>query len=193
MTMTMRPNKNQPDNSSGRQAAVARGRRTWYYQTMGEVHGPVSSRRMWKLAQARTIRPETFVRKGEHGAWHLAEQVQGLFDPAFARQDTFLEPETAPVVIDEATAVRETAQLLHRRQVLLAGFARRRWRRRLAEWGLALAGLAFTLGGLGTILLARGGLPQISWGSLEHLVALSLVTIGLLTSFVAAWLSAVAE
>lgn len=51
---------------------------------MGEQVGPVSAADLQNLAKHRTVSRDTFVRKGQDGAWVLAERVPGLFSVANA-------------------------------------------------------------------------------------------------------------
>lgn len=53
----------------------------WYFQVMGEEHGPVSSAQLKALARSGRISQDTFVKKGPDGNWVSAASVQGLFDP----------------------------------------------------------------------------------------------------------------
>jgi GYF domain 2 len=54
--------------------------RQWYYQLMGEVVGPLSADELKEHAADGQIERDTLVRKGDDGAWLLADKVQGLLD-----------------------------------------------------------------------------------------------------------------
>jgi hypothetical protein len=50
----------------------------WYYQSMGEVIGPLSPAELRKAVESGKIQPDTLVRKGADGPWVFAAQVNGL-------------------------------------------------------------------------------------------------------------------
>ena len=51
----------------------------WFYQIMGEIHGPFNSTQLKQAAERGTIERDTQVRRGEDGEWVLAERIGGLF------------------------------------------------------------------------------------------------------------------
>ncbi len=52
----------------------------WFYQTMGDVVGPLSSSELRAHAGAGRIAPDTYVRKGQDGQWLSADRIKGLFE-----------------------------------------------------------------------------------------------------------------
>lgn len=168
-------------------------RRKWYYKTLGEVSGPVSSRRLWKLAQRQDVGPETFVRKGRKGDWVLAEKVHGLFDPHFGDRfadhhhddhehgegaadeaethevegaDEF-EDEAAPKPEDESAA-RDAVHLIRFREEV--DLLRRRIDRRVGGVHLAIALVGSVLTVFGVLGLATGAVAPWSLLAIEPAV-----------------------
>lgn len=145
-------------------------RRKWYYKTLGEVCGPVSSRRLWKLAQRQDVNPDTFVRKGRKGDWVLAEKVHGLFDPHFG--DRFADHHHEPVAAvervaaaggpEDETAARDAVHLIRFREEI--DHLRRRVERRTSGSHIiiAVAGAALTVVGV----LGLSPLHAVPWNLL---------------------------
>lgn len=61
----------------------------WYYQTMGEVLGPVSWAELKELTEAGFVTPDVLVRPGADGPWVPASRAKGLLDggPAPAKME----------------------------------------------------------------------------------------------------------
>ena len=145
-------------------------RRKWYYKTLGEVCGPVSSRRLWKLAQRQDVAPDTFVRKGRKGDWVLAERVHGLFDPHFG--DRFADhhhqatsPEHAAVAAagpEDETAARDAVHLIRFREEI--DHLRKRVERRASSAHVAIAVTGAMLTVLG--VLGLSSLSTAPWSLL---------------------------
>jgi hypothetical protein len=53
----------------------------WYYKVLGEVVGPLSPSQMREKVLRGEIGPQTMVRKGAHGRWLAASQVNNLLPP----------------------------------------------------------------------------------------------------------------
>lgn len=53
----------------------------WYYKLSNEEFGPVSSSELKRLAEAKTIVPDTFVKREADSDWVRAHRVSGLFPP----------------------------------------------------------------------------------------------------------------
>jgi len=50
----------------------------WYYETDGDVHGPVTGQELLQQANAGVIQQDTPVCKGSNGQWVQASRVKGL-------------------------------------------------------------------------------------------------------------------
>jgi hypothetical protein len=50
----------------------------WYYKVLGEVVGPLTAAQMREKVEHGEIGPQTLVRKGAHGRWVAASQVNNL-------------------------------------------------------------------------------------------------------------------
>lgn len=171
--------------AAGKQAKEKKAKR-WYFQSMGEQVGPISSQRLWVLAQQRHVRPETFVRRGEEGKWILAERVKGLFDPNFPTSGIFIDV-AEQEESEESAAAHEVAQKLHRKDKLLAVMARRNRLQVCAELGIASLGFSLTMMGLAIFLLSSQQLAAFQWGSPRHLLALALTGGGVVVSVLGAF------
>lgn len=160
----------------------------WYVQTMEGQIGPVSSRRLWKLAQQRLVRPENFVRKGDDGKWILAERIKGLFDPNFPIFGQFVEYEEqqGDGFADEETAAVELAEKMFRKDRILAAMARRQRLNKALEWSVAGLGLSLTLSGIATFLTSSQQVVSFEWGSPQYVLALCLTSGGVVVSIVGA-------
>ena len=51
----------------------------WFYQTMGEIFGPLSPAQLKAATDGGLVTQDTLVRKGTHGEWVAASHVRGLF------------------------------------------------------------------------------------------------------------------
>jgi len=53
--------------------------REWFFQSMGDIVGPITAAQMREEATSGVLFLETLVRKGRNGKWVAASNVKGLF------------------------------------------------------------------------------------------------------------------
>lgn len=84
----------------------------WYYQRLGEDHGPFSDEEMQDLARAGKISPDTNVRRGKLTNWRPAFQILGLLDnkkKAKSKSDSIQNKKVPGEVGQEKSAAKDKA------------------------------------------------------------------------------------
>jgi hypothetical protein len=86
----------------------------WYFQIDGEQFGPVDPAFLKRIAASGRLKPQDKVRREDSKDWHLAKQIQGLFN---AGQNQSPSPPPTSVAITKQLLqrprppVRQLAQL----------------------------------------------------------------------------------
>jgi hypothetical protein len=124
----------------------------WYYEVSGEQHGPISPSQLKQLATSGQLKPTDLVRHNGMQHWAPASNVIGLFNinPKQKQPPALATNVIAPPIITPKTPSYPTPSNSRRRKK-----KKHKLGKSILSIGVVALGLAVTLGGIFSILLAR--------------------------------------